>query len=328
MGGRRRGRESGCWSRHRGADWAGGRPAAGARKVDFFAPARMRRTNLAAASSSSSSSSLLPPRRHRRRVMASFQDAEDEARKAIADGFEMCVPFVVVQKDRDRDRVESSLIIFIARRRRPPPPPPPPPPSPVPPSDALPQLHPPRDARSRAMNMRDAETGEMMWEKHAWPSAWRSEEVEARVPADVMNRAAVSREMTFSSAAAIDDFRVSARLHRVLGSRGARAILKDSDSSHSSRFVLRPRRPLTPSPDRATKKFNPFLRSTVATARLPRRALHRRVGLRLRVRDPGQRQHVADDDRERGRGRDVRPDADKRIRCVLYTGPHTTAFAL
>ena len=230
-------------------------------------------------------------------------------------------------KRSNRDRVESSLIIFIARRR-PPPPPPPPPPSPVPPSDALPQLHPPRDARSRAMNMRDAETGEMMWEKHAWPSAWRSEEVEARIPADVMNRAAVSREMTFSSAAAIDDFRVSARLHRVLGSRGARAILKDSDSSHSSRVVLRPRRPLTPSPDRATKKFNPFLRSTVATARLPRRALHRRVGLRLRVRDPGQRQHVADDDRERGRGRDVRPDADKRIRCVLYAGPHTTAFAL
>mmetsp|Transcript_158736 Transcript_158736/g.385579 ORF Transcript_158736/g.385579 Transcript_158736/m.385579 type:complete len:115 (+) Transcript_158736:3-347(+) len=52
-----------------------------------------------------------------------------------------------------------------------------------------------------------------MWEKHAWPSAWRSEEVEARVPADVMNRAAVSREMTFSSAAAIDDFRLRQRVY-------------------------------------------------------------------------------------------------------------------
>ena len=74
----------------------------------------MRRTNLAAASSSSSSSSLLPPRRHRRRVMASFQDAEDEARKAIAEGFEMCVPFVVVQKDRIE--IESSRVSSYSSR--------------------------------------------------------------------------------------------------------------------------------------------------------------------------------------------------------------------
>ena len=46
--------------------------------------------------------------------MASFQDAEDEARKAIADGFEMCVPFVVVQKDRIE--IESSRVSSYSSR--------------------------------------------------------------------------------------------------------------------------------------------------------------------------------------------------------------------
>jgi hypothetical protein len=46
--------------------------------------------------------------------MASFQDAEDEARKAIADGFEMCVPFVVVQKDRIE--IESSRVSSCSSR--------------------------------------------------------------------------------------------------------------------------------------------------------------------------------------------------------------------
>jgi len=49
------------------------------------------------------------------------------------------------------------------------------------------------------MNMKDASTGEVLWEINSWPGDWHVAEVEARVPARILACPAVSRELTFSS---------------------------------------------------------------------------------------------------------------------------------
>mmetsp|Transcript_11970 Transcript_11970/g.14248 ORF Transcript_11970/g.14248 Transcript_11970/m.14248 type:complete len:150 (+) Transcript_11970:77-526(+) len=55
------------------------------------------------------------------------------------------------------------------------------------------------------MNMRNAKTGQIMWEQE-WPASWKEEEVVARIPKEIMKCEAVSREINFSSAEKIDDF--------------------------------------------------------------------------------------------------------------------------
>ena len=52
---------------------------------------------------------------------------------------------------------------------------------------------------SDGMNMKDASTGEVLWEINSWPVDWHVAEVEARVPARILQCPAVSRELTFSS---------------------------------------------------------------------------------------------------------------------------------
>ena len=57
----------------------------------------------------------------------------------------------------------------------------------------------PRPHHSDGMNMKDASTGEVLWEINSWPVDWHVTEVEARVPARILACPAVSRELTFSS---------------------------------------------------------------------------------------------------------------------------------
>jgi retinal rod rhodopsin-sensitive cGMP 3',5'-cyclic phosphodiesterase subunit delta len=57
----------------------------------------------------------------------------------------------------------------------------------------------PRPQHSDGMNMKDASTGEVLWEINSWPVDWHVAEVEARVPARILACPAVSRELTFSS---------------------------------------------------------------------------------------------------------------------------------
>lgn len=54
------------------------------------------------------------------------------------------------------------------------------------------------------MNMRNAYTGEMMWDEK-WPDNWKTEEITARIPKAIMNCRAVSRELNFSSKEEIRD---------------------------------------------------------------------------------------------------------------------------
>jgi retinal rod rhodopsin-sensitive cGMP 3',5'-cyclic phosphodiesterase subunit delta len=56
-----------------------------------------------------------------------------------------------------------------------------------------------RPHHSDGMNMKDASTGEVLWEINSWPVDWHVTEVEARVPARILACPAVSRELTFSS---------------------------------------------------------------------------------------------------------------------------------
>jgi retinal rod rhodopsin-sensitive cGMP 3',5'-cyclic phosphodiesterase subunit delta len=58
---------------------------------------------------------------------------------------------------------------------------------------------PPWHRNSDGMNMKDASTGEVLWEINSWPGDWHVAEVEARVPARILACPAVSRELTFSS---------------------------------------------------------------------------------------------------------------------------------
>ena len=61
------------------------------------------------------------------------------------------------------------------------------------------------------MNMKDASTGEVLWEINSWPVDWHVTEVEARVPARILACPAVSRELTFSSKEKVANLRCDAR---------------------------------------------------------------------------------------------------------------------
>eukprot|EP00927_Polykrikos_kofoidii_P050472 TRINITY_DN44389_c0_g1_i1.p1 TRINITY_DN44389_c0_g1~~TRINITY_DN44389_c0_g1_i1.p1 ORF type:complete len:169 (+),score=35.58 TRINITY_DN44389_c0_g1_i1:76-582(+) len=71
--------------------------------------------------------------------------------------------------------------------------PPPPPPPPAPASSELIRA----GFRINWMNMRDASTGQILWEQHDWDL--RHSEIEAKVPRDILKCKQVSREINFSS---------------------------------------------------------------------------------------------------------------------------------
>jgi len=63
------------------------------------------------------------------------------------------------------------------------------------------------------MNMRDASTGEMLWEMNSWPSDWHVAEIQARVPARILQCPAVSRELTFTSVEKVANLRCEHRVY-------------------------------------------------------------------------------------------------------------------
>jgi len=56
-----------------------------------------------------------------------------------------------------------------------------------------------------SMNMRDAETGKIVWEQEKWDNAF-DEEMEIHIPASILRLKAVSREMNFSCRECLSDF--------------------------------------------------------------------------------------------------------------------------
>eukprot|EP00294_Goniomonas_avonlea_P014671 CAMPEP_0114560124 /NCGR_PEP_ID=MMETSP0114-20121206/11292_1 /TAXON_ID=31324 /ORGANISM="Goniomonas sp, Strain m" /LENGTH=156 /DNA_ID=CAMNT_0001745649 /DNA_START=32 /DNA_END=502 /DNA_ORIENTATION=+ len=63
------------------------------------------------------------------------------------------------------------------------------------------------------MNMRDASTGVMMWESPGdWTEKFFLEELEARVPATILECKEVSREVNFTSLQKIDNFKLLQRV--------------------------------------------------------------------------------------------------------------------
>mmetsp|Transcript_16857 Transcript_16857/g.24773 ORF Transcript_16857/g.24773 Transcript_16857/m.24773 type:complete len:158 (+) Transcript_16857:190-663(+) len=64
------------------------------------------------------------------------------------------------------------------------------------------------------LNMRDAETGKVMWESPPeWVEKFFQEELEARVPHDILKCSEVSREVNFSSTEKMDDFKLLQKIY-------------------------------------------------------------------------------------------------------------------
>mmetsp|Transcript_60183 Transcript_60183/g.141704 ORF Transcript_60183/g.141704 Transcript_60183/m.141704 type:complete len:158 (+) Transcript_60183:166-639(+) len=64
------------------------------------------------------------------------------------------------------------------------------------------------------MNMRDAGTGKIVWESPAdWKERFFQEELEAHVPASILGCKEVSREVNFSSAEKMDDFKLLQKVY-------------------------------------------------------------------------------------------------------------------
>jgi retinal rod rhodopsin-sensitive cGMP 3',5'-cyclic phosphodiesterase subunit delta len=63
------------------------------------------------------------------------------------------------------------------------------------------------------MNMRDANSGELMWESGLWTGKkmWDSE-IKARIPREILRCRAVSREINFSSKEKMEGFRLEQRI--------------------------------------------------------------------------------------------------------------------
>mmetsp|Transcript_12680 Transcript_12680/g.26761 ORF Transcript_12680/g.26761 Transcript_12680/m.26761 type:complete len:154 (-) Transcript_12680:185-646(-) len=61
------------------------------------------------------------------------------------------------------------------------------------------------------MNMRNARTGELVWEQE-WPANWKTEEISAEIPATIMKCKEVSRELNFTSAQEIKDLSLTQRV--------------------------------------------------------------------------------------------------------------------
>mmetsp|Transcript_15167 Transcript_15167/g.47989 ORF Transcript_15167/g.47989 Transcript_15167/m.47989 type:complete len:156 (+) Transcript_15167:270-737(+) len=62
------------------------------------------------------------------------------------------------------------------------------------------------------MNMRDGETGRLLWEERSWPENWNSEEVIANIPKETLKCREVSRELNFSSLEPIENFRLEQKV--------------------------------------------------------------------------------------------------------------------
>ena len=62
------------------------------------------------------------------------------------------------------------------------------------------------------MNMRDAETGGIMWESGEWGDKMWRQELKARIPADILACRAVSREINFSSREMMTAFKLEQRI--------------------------------------------------------------------------------------------------------------------
>jgi retinal rod rhodopsin-sensitive cGMP 3',5'-cyclic phosphodiesterase subunit delta len=60
------------------------------------------------------------------------------------------------------------------------------------------------------MNMRDASTGQIMWEENEWDAF--AKEAVAYIPKDILKCRAVSREINFSSVELMDNFRLVQRV--------------------------------------------------------------------------------------------------------------------
>jgi retinal rod rhodopsin-sensitive cGMP 3',5'-cyclic phosphodiesterase subunit delta len=66
--------------------------------------------------------------------------------------------------------------------------------------------------RINYMNMRDAATGNLMWQSANWSSGLFERELEAHIPPNILECAAVSREINFSSEEEMEDFRLEQRV--------------------------------------------------------------------------------------------------------------------
>ncbi|KAG5185105.1 delta subunit of GMP phosphodiesterase [Tribonema minus] len=62
------------------------------------------------------------------------------------------------------------------------------------------------------MDMRDAETGKLLWESGKWGQRMLREEMQARVPKEILECRAVSRELNFTSQEEIRQFRLEQRI--------------------------------------------------------------------------------------------------------------------
>ena len=64
------------------------------------------------------------------------------------------------------------------------------------------------------MNMRDAETGKIMWESPGdWKERFFTEELEAHVPREILECKEVSREVNFTSAEKIEEFKLLQKVY-------------------------------------------------------------------------------------------------------------------
>ena len=62
------------------------------------------------------------------------------------------------------------------------------------------------------MNMRDGETGELMWESGNWGASMWEKEIKARIPAEILQCNAVSREINFSSTELMEKFKLEQKI--------------------------------------------------------------------------------------------------------------------
>lgn len=62
------------------------------------------------------------------------------------------------------------------------------------------------------MDMRDAETGKPLWESGKWGQRMLREEMQARVPKEILDCRAISRELNFTSQEEIRQFRLEQRV--------------------------------------------------------------------------------------------------------------------
>ena len=62
------------------------------------------------------------------------------------------------------------------------------------------------------MNMRNADTGDIVWEVKDWGEDRYSEETDARIPKEILDMKAVTREISFTSKEEMKDFRLQQRI--------------------------------------------------------------------------------------------------------------------